>query len=385
MMRTFAKKMIACAVFLALFSGCLYIPTSDHKVTGNSILEGSISLLKPGAITREEVLVRFGEPTARSESGRFYFYAWEATKAYFAYAIGGGYSAAVGAGPIRADRMLVLEFGADDLLIRVDRLNVGAFTERREAMEAWLKRHAQRDESGIIEATGEFRGRVRTITPVPEDVRADLGKIGLVVSLDDDFLPDSRLGMTGEPIPDINMQGEDLVPDAAAKATVPILRPVWPKLRQSDLMTTRFLEAAKSFADKVQVKPLTEEDAANPDALKALEIDTILKLIISECQLKQNWEEEQLASLRLYINGYVFRVGEVQSTYYRFWEYESKRLPYLTLTENNAKSLREVVNVAFEKMSEKIADDLFVSTSTEVNNRRKAIEQGFVRATYSSR
>jgi len=269
----------------------------------------------------------------------------------------------------------------------------------------------------------EVGDQVRTTTPVPEDVRANLGTIGLVVSMDDGLLPDNRFGMPGELAPKRSSDGEvlrptilllyywPLIPFVAAaaigeasndsgiaetpeipgmskaevRATGAILRPAWSELHKSNLMTASILEAAKGYAGGVHVKPLTEEEAANPEVLKALEINTILKLIISNYNLIQHADYKWIASLHLHTKGYVFRRGETQSTYNRFWEYESKRRAYKTLAKNDAQDLREEVKLAFQKMSEKIANDLFASTAIEVSNKGEDVERGVVRATYSSR
>lgn len=83
---------VLCCIVL---TGCLIIPV-DYHVTGSrhNITSESTNALCIGTTTREDVLLRLGEPDFVSEDGRRFGYLWTKVKAIWAVASYGGPGAA---------------------------------------------------------------------------------------------------------------------------------------------------------------------------------------------------------------------------------------------------------------------------------------------------
>jgi len=106
------------ALVLSLQTGCLIwpFPTGDLLAGRGRITPQYISTLQAGVATREDVLLRLGEPDEVLEGGRVLVYRWTEARGFFAAA--GAYGGGV-AVPFPGHRALRLEFGPDARLVRL--------------------------------------------------------------------------------------------------------------------------------------------------------------------------------------------------------------------------------------------------------------------------
>lgn len=106
-------------IFLIGFAGCVVIPTPEHGLLEGrgKIDESDIAFLLVSKTTREEVLLRFGEPDWILHDQRILIYHWNVSHGY--WFVGGGYSAA--GGPIPKNYLFMLEFDEEGRLKRFDR------------------------------------------------------------------------------------------------------------------------------------------------------------------------------------------------------------------------------------------------------------------------
>lgn len=106
------------SIFLVALVGCVVIPTQEHLLEGRGkIDESDIAFLTVSKTTREDVLLRFGEPDLILNDQRIMIYHWKVSHGY--WLIAGGFSA-VG-GPIPNDYLFMLEFNEEDRLKRFER------------------------------------------------------------------------------------------------------------------------------------------------------------------------------------------------------------------------------------------------------------------------
>ncbi|RMF21982.1 MAG: hypothetical protein D6760_08375 [Deltaproteobacteria bacterium] len=163
-------------------AGCVVVPviTPEHGLlAGHGAIEQAEAVrLEPGETTREDVLLRFGEPSASLDGDRVFVYHWQTALGYVLWLVGGPGQAAGGAAPIARDRVLLLEFGDDGILLRrkLAKLPVGsslsssidewtpAESEKLEPMEAESKQEG--GEGRAHEAVGRM-----VIDPAPEEIR----------------------------------------------------------------------------------------------------------------------------------------------------------------------------------------------------------------------
>ena len=113
---------LAC-IFLIVLVGCFgaAIPTPVHLVEGRGkIDESDIAFLTLSKTTREEVLLRFGEPDLVLDDQRILIYHWKLSYGYWFIAIGGTGDA----GPIPKDYLFMLEFDEKGRLKRFERSGI---------------------------------------------------------------------------------------------------------------------------------------------------------------------------------------------------------------------------------------------------------------------
>ena len=101
----------AVPILLAVaLSACVIIPipSDRHELQrGRGVItKTEMASLEIGKTTREEVLLRFGEPRGHFRDGKRFEYAWSVKVGYFA----GVSEAAAGAGPVIRDYWVSLEF-----------------------------------------------------------------------------------------------------------------------------------------------------------------------------------------------------------------------------------------------------------------------------------
>lgn len=118
------SKVCDCFLFvtcllLGFLTGCVIIPTPEHTLLEGrgKIEESDMVFLENAKTTREEVLLRFGEPDLVLDKDRILVYHWAVSHGYWfvgAYYTGAG-------GPIPKDYLFMLEFDEEGMLKRYDR------------------------------------------------------------------------------------------------------------------------------------------------------------------------------------------------------------------------------------------------------------------------
>ena len=127
------RPFLICA-FLCVFAGCLIIPTPEHTLLEGrgKIDESDMVFLENGKTTREEVLLRFGEPDLILDHDRVLVYHWEVSHGYWfvgAYYTGAG-------GPIPKEYLFILEFDDKGFLKRFERTG-SIWTSAQARIDKW--------------------------------------------------------------------------------------------------------------------------------------------------------------------------------------------------------------------------------------------------------
>jgi hypothetical protein len=112
-----------------LFYGCLPLPTIPHGL-GVVLDKEAFESLRPGEVSRADVLLALGEPRHRLEKDRFLMYEW--TVAY-GYVIVGGPCQALPI-PVTAPHYLCLEFGLDSSLLRREHFRGSLYANPKKAI-----------------------------------------------------------------------------------------------------------------------------------------------------------------------------------------------------------------------------------------------------------
>ena len=112
---------VSCAVmlpWLTLAGGCVLIPTpaykSDVLPTRQNLSPKDAQQIKTGVTSREEVLLRLGEPDATFGEGRRFVYLWGDIVAWFF--VGAGYSGT--GGEVSRGSMLEVDFDPSGIVCR---------------------------------------------------------------------------------------------------------------------------------------------------------------------------------------------------------------------------------------------------------------------------
>jgi len=158
-------------VALAAIAGCVIVPTPGTVYEGSRravIAEDVIVSLKPSDTTREDVLLRLGDPTERVEGDRFFIYQWTTGDILVVIFLPG----AVVGGSIPTNHLLSLEFSPSNRLIRV-----GQFEEALPGGDGW--------EPFLEWLAGRGSVRIIPLGSTRDDVDAQLGKPVLVIPLPD--------------------------------------------------------------------------------------------------------------------------------------------------------------------------------------------------------
>lgn len=126
-------QILTCLVFVVLV-GCIIIPTPEHDLLEGrgEITESDMAFLTEGKTTREDVLLRFGEPDLVLSDQRLLIYHWVVSSGYLF--VGYGYSGA--GGPIRKDYLFMLEFDEDCRLSRYE-INGSIFASATYRIDKW--------------------------------------------------------------------------------------------------------------------------------------------------------------------------------------------------------------------------------------------------------
>ena len=113
-----------------LLAGCLPVPTIPHGL-GVVLDKEDFESLRPGEVTRADILMNLGEPRHRLQGDRFFMYEW--TVSYGYVIVGGGYQAYPF--PVTAPHYLCLEFGTDSKLVRQERITGSLYAKPDKAIQ----------------------------------------------------------------------------------------------------------------------------------------------------------------------------------------------------------------------------------------------------------
>jgi hypothetical protein len=103
-------------LLLILFSSaCMVIPTPEHRIAGRVPCDDEkTTFMVKETTSKEEVLLKLGEPDLVLNQEKIFVYRWEMVAAYF---IVGGYGAGA-IGPIQRPHFLIIEFNDKNIIIR---------------------------------------------------------------------------------------------------------------------------------------------------------------------------------------------------------------------------------------------------------------------------
>jgi hypothetical protein len=94
-------------LLILFFSACIVIPTPEHRIQGRVPCDDEkTTFMVKDTTSKEEVLLKLGEPDLVLNHERIFVYRWEMVAAYFFV---GGYGAGTG-GPIQRTSFLIIEF-----------------------------------------------------------------------------------------------------------------------------------------------------------------------------------------------------------------------------------------------------------------------------------
>jgi len=104
------------ALILILFSSaCIVIPTPEHRIQGRVPCdEEKTTFMVKDTTSKEEVLLKLGEPDLVLNRERIFVYRWEMVAAYFFVGGAGGGAG----GPIQRTNFLIIEFDDKNRVIR---------------------------------------------------------------------------------------------------------------------------------------------------------------------------------------------------------------------------------------------------------------------------
>ena len=109
----------------AIFSGCaiLPFPTKEHGLTSGrgQILPEELASLEKGKTTREEVLLRYGEPSLVLNDQKILVYKWMVLAGGYVWVVViPPFGGAVGGGDIPKEYVVTLEFDGEGRLVRFE-------------------------------------------------------------------------------------------------------------------------------------------------------------------------------------------------------------------------------------------------------------------------
>lgn len=108
-------KILITLLLILFFSACMVIPTPEHRIAGRVPCDDEkTTFIVKETTSKEEVLLKLGEPDLVLNQERIFVYRWEMVAAYF---IVGGYGGGA-AGPIQRPHFLIIEFNDRNIVNR---------------------------------------------------------------------------------------------------------------------------------------------------------------------------------------------------------------------------------------------------------------------------
>lgn len=140
MLRGWPMSVIHSAALLAAvlsMSGCVYIPALGRPVYAGRSVPAAVDevpeMLK--AWTREQVLLRIGEPDWTASDGQVYVYNWQVLEGMVVVATYGG----GGTIDVTSSQLLLIAFDALGRVCRAERASAKPFQTTWQAVDEWLR------------------------------------------------------------------------------------------------------------------------------------------------------------------------------------------------------------------------------------------------------
>lgn len=160
--RSRSRHLIITFLISLFLTGCLVIPTPEHTLLEGrgQINEADMLFLELGKTTRDEILLRFGEPDLILNQDRIMIYHWSVSHGY--WFVGAYYSGA--GGPIPKDYLFMIEFDENGVLNRLEK--IGSFLKTAQArIDQWVPPDMTK--------TTSLNRETFFISPAPEASRVD--------------------------------------------------------------------------------------------------------------------------------------------------------------------------------------------------------------------
>lgn len=131
--------LVFACVAIGSLCGCIPLPEHGLLAGRGKVDEADIAFLKIGVTTREDVVLRFGEPDIILFEQRILAYYWTVSVGVFA----GQYTA----GDIPRDHIFMLEFDEEGLLNRAG-LNASGWIKKEAMLKEWIRESENASISG---------------------------------------------------------------------------------------------------------------------------------------------------------------------------------------------------------------------------------------------
>lgn len=139
--RNTRRTMLLLTLVAVALQGCVVfpVPTPKHGLISGrgEVTEADTVGFEVGKTTREEVLLRFGEPSATFQDERVFLYHWSTVRGYvvvaWMYDIGNPELS-----PIPQDYLLLLAFDDSGHLRRFERTSLGFFESGATHVDQWI-------------------------------------------------------------------------------------------------------------------------------------------------------------------------------------------------------------------------------------------------------
>ena len=183
MLRCLSRHWLLILTFIVLgaFWGCMIIPTPEHTLLEGrgKIDDSDLAFLNKDKTSREEVVLRFGEPDLILDHDRILVYHWVVSQGYFF--VGGGYSGA--GGPISKVYIFMLEFDEHGLLKRFKRSG-SVWTSAQARLDKWTPPGIERPPSAnrkifMIDPTPKTYTESGKLDTVTRPIRFRIGEFRL--------------------------------------------------------------------------------------------------------------------------------------------------------------------------------------------------------------
>jgi hypothetical protein len=163
---------------LHLIAGCMVIPTPEHGLLAGrgEIKETDLEFLQIGTTTREDVLLRFGEPDWVSSDQCVLAFHWRVSKGVWLVIAAGPYGAGgVAGGDIPKTYLFMLEFNPAGRLRRYD-ISGSIWSPVEKRLQTWSAPDSVKRPVIIIDPTIKPLSGIRKTERAPQPIRFRIGE-----------------------------------------------------------------------------------------------------------------------------------------------------------------------------------------------------------------